>query len=194
MMIIDIISQLNFLDIIILIILFRILYIAIKTGLAIELFKLLGVIFSTYVSLHYYTSISDLIQRRFLPKVAVLEFVDFIIFLVLAALAYLGFVALRSIFYRFMSLEATPKLNKFGGLILGLIRGFFVIGLLVFTLTICSVKYFSQAVERSYLGSRAVVISPRVYGLLWSGVVSKFSGKEKFNATVNEVMEKVEHK
>ena len=188
-MLINIISQMNFLDILLLIIALRICYTAAKTGLAIEFFKLLGVLFATYVALHYYTSISDLIQRRFVPKELMpLEFFDFIVFFILAWAAYLGFVALRSIFYRFMSLEATPKLNKFGGLILGIGRAFLSVGLLVYMLTISSVSYLSNSVKHSYLGRKSVIISPVTYHWLWSSVVAKFSKHEKFNPIVSEIM------
>ena len=168
----------------------RICYISFKTGLSIEIFKLLGVLFATYFSLHYYTMISDLIRRRFLPKEMPLEFMDFIIFLLLAILVYFGFIVLRTVLSRFIQLNAIPRLNQAAGLILGIGRGFLVVGLLSYSLAVSSVDYFKGSVKHSYLGSRAVSISPRTYGWLWNNVFSKFSGREKFNSTVNEVMDK----
>lgn len=189
-MIPEILAQFNFLDFIILILLLRICYIAAKMGLSVEIFKFLGVIFSTYIALHYYTTLSDLIQRRFLPKAMPLEFMDFIIFLSLITVGYLCFAGLRSILFRFIQLNAVPKLNQFGGLILGVGRGFLVVGLLSFTLAISSVTYLSSSVKHSYLGSKAFAISPQVYGWFWSNIFSKFSAKEKFNPTVTEATDK----
>jgi uncharacterized membrane protein required for colicin V production len=193
-MILDTMSQFNFLDFIILIVLFRICYIAAKMGLSVEIFKLLGVIFATFIALHYYTTISDLIQRRLFPKAMPLEFIDFIVFLLLIIAVYLGFVALRSILFRFVQLNAIPKINQFAGLILGIGRGFLVIGLLSFALVISSVTYLSSAVKHSYLGSRAFAISPQTYNWLWSNIFSKFSPREKFNPTVIEVKEEFNRK
>jgi len=193
-MIPEILAKFNFLDFIILIVLFRICYIAAKTGLSVEIFKFFGVIFSTYLGLHYYTTLSDLIQRRFLPQDMPLEFMDFITFLLLIILGYLCFVVLRSIFFRFIQLNAIPKINQIVGLILGIGRGFLVIGLLTFTLGISSVTYLSSSVKHSYLGSRAFVISPQTYNWLWSNIFSKFSAKEKFNSTVLEAMDKFNRK
>jgi uncharacterized membrane protein required for colicin V production len=190
----DLIAQLNFLDILFLIIAFRICFVAAKTGLATEFFKFLGVVSATYVALHYYTTLSDIIQRRFLAQFMPLEFMDFLIFLVLALLGYLGFVALRSIFDHFIKLEAAPRISKFGGVIFGLVRGFLVIGLLTYTLMISSVSYLSKTVKHSYFGVRACSISPQTYDWLWSNIFSKFSPREKFNPTVTEVMDKVSHK
>ncbi len=193
-MILDIFNQTNFIDIIIVIILFRICYIAAKMGLAIEFFKFLGVIFATYVSLHYYTKVSDIIQRSLLPKGMPLEFADFVIFLVLAQVIYLGFVVIRNIFCHFIKLEAVPEISKFGGLLLGLIRGFLVVGLLVYTLSISSINYLTNSVKNSYLGSRAFLISPNTYSWLWNNIFSKFSATEKLNSTVTEVIDRFNSK
>lgn len=188
------INQLNFVDIIIIIITLRICYIAAVMGLVIELFKLSGLLFATYISLHYYTSVSDIIGRNFLPKGMPLEFIDFLIFVILAVTAYLVFIVLRSIFYRVIKLEATPKINKIGGLILGVARAYFTIGLLIFTLLISSVSYLKNSAAHSYLGSRAFLIAPRAYNWIWESIISKFSPKEKFNPTVKEITGKYDKK
>ncbi|MBU0547429.1 MAG: CvpA family protein [Candidatus Omnitrophica bacterium] len=183
----SVLQQLNFLDIVILIILFRICYIAVKTGLIIEFFKLLGLLFSIYIASHYYTSLSDMIQRHYIPKAIPLEFVDFVIFIILVSAGYLFFVLLRSVFYRFMKMEAVPKLNKYGGLVLGLARGYFTIGLLTYILMISSVSYLSSSVKRSYLGSRVSSVSAQTYNWIWESIFSKFSPQEKSNSIVSEV-------
>lgn len=188
------ISQFNFLDVIIVIISLRICYVAFQMGLAVEFFKLSGVILATYLSLHYYTGVSDIIQRRFIPKELPLEFMDFLVFIILAAGGYLLFVVLRNFFYRFMKLEASPKISQFGGLILGLARLFFTVGLLIYILMISNVKYLNESVKYSYLGSRSALISANTYGWLWDSVISKFSPKEKLNPTVSEVLARFNRK
>ncbi len=189
-MVIEIFGKLNFLDVLILIILFRICCIAVKMGLPIEFFKLLGVLSAAFLSLHYYTKLTDIIQRRFFYKDIPLEFLDFLIFLILAGIGYLVFVILRGMFYRFIQMEAAPKINKIGGFIFGLIRGYFTIGLLAYILAISSISYLNRSVERSYLGSKALSVAPKAYNWLWNNFVSKFSPNEKSNATVSEVMDK----
>ena len=193
-MVLEILAKFNFLDFIILIVLFRTCYTAVKMGLAIEIFKFLGVIFSTYIELHYYTILSNFIQKRFLPVEMPLEFIDFIIFILLFILGYLCFVGLRSIFSRFIQLDTIPKINQFLGLILGIGRGILIISLLSFALTISSVTYLSSSVKHSYLGSQVFVILPQTYGWLWNNIFSKFSAREKLNPTVAEVMEKFNRK
>jgi hypothetical protein len=98
-------------------------------------------------------------------------------------------VVLRSILFRFVQLNAIPKINQFAGLILGIGRSFLIIGLLSFALVISSVNYLNSTVKHSYLGKRALVIAPQTYNWLWSNIFSKFSAHEKYNSTVTEVME-----
>ena len=191
---VEAITQFNFVDIIIVILSLRICYIAFKMGLPVELFKFFGIIFATYIALHYYTNLSDLLQRWFLPKAMPLEFLDFLIFMILAVGGYLGFVVLRSMLYRFIKLEASPMLSQFGGLILGIVRAFFTAGLLVYILMISSVKYLNDSVKSSYLGNRCYAVAPQTYNRLWDNIVSKFSAKEKLNPTVAEVMKRFNYK
>lgn len=191
---VEAITHFNFVDIIIVILSLRICYIAFKMGLPVELFKFLGIIFTTYISLHYYISLSDLLQHWFFPKEMPLEFLDFLIFIILAIGGYLGFIVLRSIFHRFIKLEASPRLSQFGGLILGFARAFFTAGLLVYILMISSVKYLNDSVKSSYLGNRCYAVAPQTYSWLWNNLVSKFSAKGKLNPTVAEVMQRFGHK
>jgi uncharacterized membrane protein required for colicin V production len=190
-MIAETLTQFNFLDFIIIIVLFRICYIAARMGLSVEIFKLSGVVFATYIGLHYYTALADLFNKRFLPKSMPLEFTDFVFFVLLITAVYLVFVVLRSVLFRFIQLNAIPRINQVAGLVLGIFRGFLVVGLISFSLAISTVNYFSNAVKRSYLGSRAVTISPRTYTWLWGNIFSKFSAQEKYNSTITEIINKV---
>ncbi len=187
-MILEIWSKLNFLDYIILIVLFRICYIAAKTGMSIEIFKLSGTLLSTYIALHYYTGIADIIQRRFSYQAMSLEFLDFVVFVLLLSSVYLLFIGLRSLLFRFVQFNAIPKINQFAGLILGVLRSFLVVGLLSFMLAISSVNYLQAAVKQSYLGSRFFMVSPQTYSWFWDNIFSKFQSREKYNPTVTETV------
>lgn len=188
-MLTDIIKQFNWLDILVIIILFRIGYISVKTGVPVEFFKLLGTLATIYLSLHYYTTLADwIVQRTPLAKEkAPLEFLDFVSFLFLAIVGYFIFISLRVVFSRFIRMEATPNLNRFAGLALGIARGFLLAGLIIFMLVISSSSYLRNSVINSYLGKRMFKIAPNTYSWLWNKVASKFVSGEKLNETLLEV-------
>ncbi|MBU0504310.1 MAG: CvpA family protein [Candidatus Omnitrophota bacterium] len=190
-MILDIIKGFNWLDIVIVILIFRIIYVSIRTGIPVELFKLLGTLSAVYLSLHYYTTLSDFL-KNLVPaiKIIPLDFLDFISFVALVLLGYIIFVFLREGFSRFIKMEAAQKLNKFGGFVLGIIRSCLVIGLLVFIIAISTISYLKDSVKSSYLGNRFLKVAPAVYTALWNGIMSKFVPGEKFNDIILEIKNK----
>jgi uncharacterized membrane protein required for colicin V production len=186
-MLLGIIGQFNWVDLAIIILFIRICYIAFRSELPVELFKLAGVICAIYISMHYYTGIADFFRQRIGMKEMPLEFLDFISFAFLAIIGMISFLLLRVIFWRMVRIEAINALNKWGSLLIGIIRGFFLVGILSFALTISSVSYLRDSVGYSYLGNKFFRVAPSVYTWLWDTVASKFMVGEKFNSTVLEV-------
>jgi len=187
-MVLDTIKQFKWFDLFILILLFRICYVALKTGFPTEVFKLLGTIFATLLSLHYYTIISDFLNARFSITAVPLEFMDFIIFAILAEMGYFTFSMLRFAFLRVVKVEAISLLNRWGGLAVGLMRAGLLIGLLTYGATISSVKYLKSSVENSYFGKYTFEISPSLYRNFWDGFISKFLPDSKANKIVEETI------
>ena len=184
-MLLNILNQINWVDIFILILGVRICYVAVKNGFPAELFKLIGTVAAIYLSLHYYVSLSGSIKGWLslgerLPE----DFLQFIVFLGLAVAGYYAFMVLRSIFYRFLKTEAVSALNKWGSLILGIVRTLLLASLIMFTFVISSVSYFDNSVKASYTGKRLFMVAPQTYSWLWNNFVSKFAAGEKYNETV----------
>lgn len=186
-MIFNTLKQFNWVDIFAVVILLRVCFVAIKGGFLNELFKTLGTVSAIYLSLHYYTRLSDFIRGLVPFKSIPLEFLDFVFFIVLALTGYLLFVILRQVILKFVNMEPIPKLNKWGGVILGLIRAFLLNSLIIFMLIISTIGYFKKSVVTSFTGEYLYKIAPGVYGTLWNGVASKFMTKEKYNKTIPEV-------
>lgn len=191
-MILEVIKQFNWVDIFVLILLFRIAYIAIRYGLFIEFFKLLGTLLACYLSLHFYTKLSDFLKGRIpTPPNIPLEIWDFLAFFVLAILGYLVFLILRQTFFRLVKTETVSALNKWGALLLGITRGFILTSLIIFLLSIPVVKYFEHSVKYSFSGKRLIKVSTGAYTYLWKNLVSKFMPKQEFNKVVLEIQDEI---
>jgi len=188
-MLLQIIRQFNWVDIFIIILLIRICYIAIKNGFIAELFKISGTILAIYLSFHYYTYLSDIVRQRFISQKLSLDFLDFLCFTFLAVLGYLVLVLLRQVFSYLIKMEALPQLNRWGGLALGVIRGFLLSSLIIFILLISSITYLKNSVIDSYSGRRLFKIAPATYSKVWFGFASKFMPQEKYNSTIQEVQQ-----
>lgn len=186
-MLLDVLKRLNWIDFFVVILILRTGYIAMKNGFSIELFKLLGTVLATYLSLHYYLIFSDYIGKPIGVNNIPLEYLTSLIFIVLAILGYLVFVVLRNVFYRFIEMEAVPNLNQWGGLILGLARGVLLVSLIIFILVTSPLGYLKDSVAVSYSGKRLFKITPSVYTSLWNNIASKFITQEKFNKAILEI-------
>jgi uncharacterized membrane protein required for colicin V production len=188
-MIMDILGKLNIVDILVIILYARICVIASRKGIAVEIFKLAGLICAIYLSLHYYTAISDYLRSRVSLKVIPLDFLDFFIFLILAGSVYLIFAGLRQTFLHLVKIEAVSGLHKWGGLVLGVCRAYLLVGLVVFCLGISTVNYLKESAQSSYMGKKLFRVPVETYSWLWDNIFSKFSSPDKFNKVVKELEE-----
>jgi len=191
MALLDTFKQFNWLDIFVIILLLRIGYIAIKTGLPLELFKLLGTIVSVYLSLHYYSVWADFLKARPALKNIPLELLSFVSFIALVILGHAIFILLRSLFLRFLKLEAVANLNKWGGLLLGIARGILLASLIMFILVISNLGYPKNSVKNSYSGKYLLRVAPATYSTIWNNLASKFMTGEKFNEAIIEVQKEL---
>ena len=185
-MFIDFLRQINWLDIFVLILLVRICYISIKNGLPVQLFWFLGSISAVYLSLHYYASFSAFLGKRFPSEWMPAEYWSLAAFVLLAIVGYFSFVLLQKLFSRYITLQATPRLNKYGGLVLGALRGILVVGLIIFLFSISSVAYLQNTVSHSYSGQHFFKVAPATYTWLWKNIMSKFMTSERSNADVQK--------
>lgn len=183
----EIIKRLNWVDILFVIVLIRIGYIAVKSGFLTEFFKILGTIFAAFLSLHYCTSLTNYVKGWAFLKPVSLEFLDLISYIILAVIAYLVFVVLRVAILRFIKMEPVPKLDRWGALVLGLLRGILLNSLIVFALVTSTILYFRYSAFESYSGKTVFKIAPAVYSGIWNGIASKFMTKDKINESIFEV-------
>jgi uncharacterized membrane protein required for colicin V production len=190
----SIIRQFNWLDILAIILLIRIGYIAAKTGISVEGFKFLGTTAAVYLALHYYLLLAGFIKKIFSLSQAPIELLELFSLVLLALLGYLALVLVRVLFFRLVKVEVVPNLSRFVGLSLGLIRAALVISLLIFALIVSGNGYFNRSVDKSYLGRKFSVIAPNAYNLMFQSLVSKFNPQEKMNGAALESQEGISKK
>lgn len=186
-----ILNQINWVDILVLIILIRTVYVAHKRGLTVEFFKLLGTLTSLYLALNYYCLLSFIAQKRLcLGEISPKIICVFSLF-ILWVLGYLAFSILQKIFSRFIKMEATPDLNKWGGFVFGIGRAFLVTSLIIFILTASGFVYFKKSIKNSYSGSFIFEFAPEVYSGIFNGIIVKFTPSGKINQVVFDLKKEV---
>lgn len=181
----DVIRLWNWIDILVIIVIFRICYVAIKSGFPVELFKFLGTIIGLYVSLHYYARVAGFIRAHagFMPD----GLSQIFSFLVLVSAGYLLVMGIRKFVFRLIKMEAVSTLNKWLGLFLGLARGCLVCGLVIFALVISGMGYLNKSAHGSFSARSALKLAANTYGGIWHNFMSKFMTAEEFNKAIPEI-------
>ncbi len=177
-------KQLNWVDLFVVVVLFRVLLIGLKTGIGSEIFKLFGTLTAVYLSLHYYVSVAGYTATRFGLQPA---FVECFFFLVFACLGYALFLLIRLLLKRFVNMEVVPTISRLAGLVVGVMRAFLLVSLMLYFLLITGNPYLRKSIKTSFSGMGLVYLGPTTYSFFWETIVSKLSPKEKFNNAVFEI-------
>ena len=187
-MILKVLTQLNWVDVFLILLFCRVCYIAVKAGFIAEFFKFLGTVAAMYCALHYYIALSEwsirmlAVDKNRMP----VHFVEFLCFLVLAIGTYVLVGIVRNMFTSAVKMEAVATLEKWGGLLLGSVRGILLCSLICFALVISTVDYLRVSVRSSYLGDRIVGVVGRAYTFIWDSFASRFMVNEKLNEAVKK--------
>jgi len=183
----EVLKQINWVDIFIVTLLLRVYYVSFKNGLYAEFFKCMGTLAAAYLGLHYYTLLTNFLVNSLKLKSIPLEFLDFLTFLFLVLLGYGLFALLRQTFTHFFKIQVAGHISQWGGLLVGILRGFLLTSLITYILVISSVAYLRNSAHTSYLGRGLFKIAPSTYSWLWNNILSKINAGEEFNKTVTEV-------
>jgi uncharacterized membrane protein required for colicin V production len=184
---ISFLKQFNWVDFCVFILFVRIFYISINTGLTTEICKTLGTITAAYLSLHYYTPLSNFINERAAMQNTTIAFAEAATFLTLALLGYSIFWGIRLVIKKFMTVEIDNKVSKWGGAGLGFLRALLLSSLILYGLYISSIEYFQKSVATSNSGMSIIYFAPSAYRGIWNGFVSKFVSNGQFNSVVFDI-------
>jgi uncharacterized membrane protein required for colicin V production len=183
-MIIDFFKQVNWIDIFVVILLFRVCYVSTKSRILVELLKLSGTIFAIYLSLHYYPAVSDFLRDLTNFPSASLYFLTFCI---LAIAGYMLFVSFRLLILRFAKKQELTGLDRWGSPVVGAFRAFLLAGLLIFMLGLWGLAYLKESINASFSGRGLFNVAPNTYSFLWNNVTFRISPGESFNKNIEEV-------
>lgn len=159
----DIIAKFNWVDVLVIIILFRVSYVAFQDGLSHEIFPLIGAICTLVLSLHFYHSIAVGIQQNVVKlSVALLDFISFVLLIVAIGLI---FKLLRVVVDKVIKVTWHPLVEKFGGLLVGIMRAAVVASVILTVLALMPFPYLQRSIrDRSLTAMYFLRIGPSVYG------------------------------
>ena len=158
----DIILRLNWIDVIVIFIMLRTSYVAFVDGLSHEIFPLIGAVSVLILSLHYYNILALFISRHILQvNTAVAVFFSFLALVIIIGLV---FRLLRGLVDAIIKVSWHPALEKFGGLVVGVMRASVVASTTLIILALLPLPYIQWSIrEKAVTGMYFLRIGPEIY-------------------------------
>ena len=177
-------TQVNWMDILIVLVSVRIIYTGIKHGFIIEFFKLIGVFSALFITFHYYTGLAKILEdHTAVPE----SFADFLCFGLLWAAVILAFKLIRDGLMLLFKVEAVSLVDQWGGLLLSILRGALTGSLILIFLQVSGMEYWKNNAKKSFFNPYLGGLSPEIYKATYDGMVSKFFPTEKLNLAVFKI-------
>ena len=157
----QVLENFNWVDVLIILLLLRSAYTGARVGLTAELFKLLGTILSIILGFHYYNEIAS----------ALISYINIPIWLSQFIILVVIVLSVRAIFkygvvlvLRVLNIQFILQLEKIGGVLIGLGRGFLIWGLVLIALLFFPVEYlYSSIYEKSFLAPYLIKATKKTY-------------------------------
>ncbi len=156
------ITGFNWVDLLAVILLFRMSYVGFRTGISSELFKLVGCVAGFFVSFRYHQALGNyLAQWTFLTA----PWAGALALAIGTAAFYLGLTRSLRLLERVVKLTFQDKLSRVAGLLAGACRALLVTSIVLVILRQLPSPYLATSIEEhSFSGGRVSKIAPMVYG------------------------------
>jgi uncharacterized membrane protein required for colicin V production len=157
----EIFQNINWVDLLVVILLIRSSYVGFTKGFGWELFRFIGYLSTAVAAVYFYEYASQLLGDYF-PVAQ--SFSNLICFTALYAGALFIFKFINLIIEKIIRIETFSTVERLGGLALGFLRGAILTSLLLISLVFMPVPYFEKSIkERSYSGQMALKTVPFLY-------------------------------
>jgi membrane protein required for colicin V production len=157
----DIITKINWVDLLVIILMVRTSYVAFQDGLSHEIFPLIGTAGTAVVCLQYYHKIALFIGGAIALPITLLDFLTFLLLIIIVGLIFklLGILA-----EKVMKVTWHPMVEKFGGLLVGCLRGSVVVSLVLIILALAPLPYLQWSIrDKSLTGMYFLRIAPNIH-------------------------------
>ncbi|MDD5137127.1 MAG: CvpA family protein [Candidatus Omnitrophica bacterium] len=158
----EILTKINWVDVLILILVLRTTYVSLQDGLSHEIFPLIGSICMLIFSLHYYTKIAEFFYNiGFTLPMVFLNLVGFVVVFISIGLL---FKLIKIFIDKIIKVSWHPLIERFGGLLAGIVRGSILTSTVLIIIVLIPLPYLQWSVrDRSLAGPYFLRIGPAIY-------------------------------
>jgi len=175
------IGSLNAVDIFMAIVIAAIIYSGKKGGIVSEFVKLLGIFFTTFITLHYYVRFADFLRYQFFGEKAETEFFAFCL---LSFSIFITFLIVSRGWSLIFKVDPASFINRGGSFILSLVRAYFLCGMIFLILLLSDHGYATPRTKESVSSLMFQRASANFYEKIYYKFVNPFFPDEEINKHV----------
>ena len=176
-------QSLNWIDLLVVVVGVRIIYIGIKTGFVTEFMKTLSVLVAVFVVFHSYTKLAALLVP--FVKIA-LPLLEIIVFIGLWALVFGLFKLIRDGLFLVFTVQAISPVDRGGAAVMAVVRSCLTVSMVMFILLLTDKAYLERMTVSSFSQKYILAVAPDTYQKMTNGFVAKLFAKQKVNPAVIE--------
>jgi uncharacterized membrane protein required for colicin V production len=138
------ITRFNWVDVLVIVVLVRGIYVGSQRGFFGEFFYILGISTTIIFGIHFYSIGANFMNKYlFIP----LNISNLLGFLFITFCLYLTFKFIYRLLQKIIKIEVFPAINKIGGLLLGFCKGFVISVLLLLIMLLIPIGYITDSVK-----------------------------------------------
>lgn len=158
----EILSRINWVDILILIIILRTSYVSLQDGLSHEILPLIGSVCMLVLSLYYYEKIASFLYNN--GSAVPMELLNLLSFVLVAVCVGIIFKFAKVIIDKIIKITWHPMIEKFGGLFAGIVRSIVLTTTILIVIVMIPLSYLQWSVkDRSLTGRYFLNIGHAIY-------------------------------
>jgi uncharacterized membrane protein required for colicin V production len=180
-MTVEFFARMNLVDILMMSMCVWCIYVGARQGILAEFCKLLGMFFSTFITLHYFPSFARFLKRTFAIPDALNVLLSFV-FLWLVVVVLFNFV--REGWGVMLRGEPHPVVNRIGGMLLAFPRAMLICGMMFMLLFVSNHENMAKQARTSVAAFYFIDFSPVLYRGIFDTVISRFFPGERINDVV----------
>jgi len=169
----ELLSRVNWVDVLVVILLIRITYTSSHIGVGKQILPLLLLVLILLLTLYNYKDIASFFTNRYSFTPSVCEFLTFTLMAFVFFLIYHFVSRVTGLALFSGEAGAAPGMEKIGGAVLGTLRSFIIIGMVLMGLLMAPVKFTEDGVRNSYSGFFFIEMDLKFYnfatGLIFKG-------------------------
>ncbi|MBI5416297.1 MAG: CvpA family protein [Candidatus Omnitrophica bacterium] len=177
----DLKLNVNLVDVLVLCVFVRGFYVGWKSGLVAEFFRLVSILCSTFLVVHYYLPLAQfLLEKLFISE----KICEFTAFTIAAGVVFVLFFLIREGWLMLFKSDTNSSVIHWGGAVLSLATSYFAGGLLFLALVLLNNNFWNRDLANSF--SRVILskTSVQVYQAGYTAFVKPFFPGEPVNARV----------